>query len=75
MKTETIETIEQLDEEFGTAVIKKDYCLPSKALSKKNRKSATRKQRHFLWRLDNLRRNRKKSLSYRLVKTDYPYNR
>ena len=39
MKTETIETIEQLDEEFGTAVIKKDYCLPSKALSKKIEKA------------------------------------
>ena len=39
MKTETIETIEQLDEEFGTAVIKKDYCLPSEEVSKKIEKA------------------------------------
>ena len=34
MTTETIETIEQLDEQFGTAVIFPDYCLPSEEVSK-----------------------------------------
>ena len=50
MKTETIETIEQLDEEFGTAVIKKDYCLPSKALSKKIEKALLESSRPLLSR-------------------------
>ena len=39
MKTETIETIEQLDEQFGTAVIFPDYCLPSEEVSKKIEKA------------------------------------
>ena len=39
MTTETIETIEQIDEEFGTEVIFSDYRLPSKALSKKIEKT------------------------------------
>lgn len=38
-KIETIETIEQIDEEFGTAVIKKDYCLPSEEVSSKIEKA------------------------------------
>ena len=32
-------TIEQLDEQFGTAVIFPDYCLPSEAVSKKIEKA------------------------------------
>ena len=36
MKTETIE---QLDEQFGTAVIFPDYCLPSEEVSKKIEKA------------------------------------
>ena len=39
MKTETTETIEQLDEQFGTAVIFPDYCLPSEEVSKKIEKA------------------------------------
>ena len=39
MTTETIETIETISEEFGTEVIKKDYCLPSEEVSKKIEKA------------------------------------
>lgn len=39
MKTETIETIEQIGEEFGTAVIFSDYRLPSQEVSKKIEKA------------------------------------
>lgn len=36
---ENIETIEQLDEQFGTAVTFPDYCLPSEEVSKKIEKA------------------------------------
>lgn len=35
----TTKTIEQLDEQFGTAVIFPDYCLPSEEVSKKIEKT------------------------------------
>ena len=39
MATETIETIETISEEFGTEVIKKDYCLPSTEVIEKIEKA------------------------------------